>query len=116
MMTNTSYSVRDEANDTDVEFKVVSKDDVVRMLVVWQSKGYERLLDTVRMFDEEDGGFFVGFMDYTNMDSGPVWVPEHMNRSYKTQQHALAAVGAMFDAVDKWNSLMNEVRQVVGKQ
>lgn len=29
-----------------------------------------------------------------------------MNRTYTKQQHALAAVGAMFDAVDEWNKVM----------
>lgn len=38
-----------------------------------------------------------------------------MNRTYTKQQHALAAVGAMFDAVDEWNKVIAEVRQVVGE-
>ena len=99
---------------SDYDFKVVSKEDAVRYLLVWESKGYNRLLDVVRMFAMEDGGVTVGFMDYGNPDT-VVIVPEHMNRTYTKQQHALAAVGAMFDAVDEWNKVMAEVRQVVGE-
>ena len=36
---------------SDYDFKVVSKEDAVRYLLVWESKGYNRLLDVVRMFD-----------------------------------------------------------------
>lgn len=98
----------------DYEYRIVSKDAGVRCLFIWQSKGYEKLLDVVRMFDMDDGSFSVGFMDYGNPDT-VVIVPEHMNRTYTKQQHALAAVGAMFDAVDQWNETMAEVRQVVGE-
>ena len=99
--------MNDESEYVTDQVKVVSKEDAIKHLAVWQMKGYDNLLEIVRMFDQDDGSVTVGFMDYAFGETA-FFVPEHMNRTYKKQQHALGAVGAMFDELAKWNALMDE--------
>lgn len=98
-----------------VQVKAVSKEDAIKRLAVWQMKGYNNLLEVVRMFDQDDGSVTVGFMDYS-FGEALFFVPEHMNRTYKKKQHALGAVGALFDELTKWNALMDEIHAAIPQQ